>query len=203
MDQQTAPINVRQKQKAETRDRVLSAARKLFEAHGYTAVTVRMISDEAEVAVGSVFTAFESKDDLLVEIVCQDYEQLACEFARLLAEKAGAPLPERIVAALEPAIAYDITHKDKLREVMANGWTRSHAQEARTRAALAPLRRVLREAIIAAQADGQIAAVTDPGILTDMTLNLYTASIRPVVFDGWDAAQVAAAYLAQLKLVLR
>jgi TetR/AcrR family transcriptional regulator, cholesterol catabolism regulator len=203
MDQQTAPIRMRQKQKAETRDRVLASARKLFEAQGYSAVTVRMIADDAGVAVGSVFTAFESKDDLLIEIICEDFSALRVKFAARFAAEANQPLPERIVAALEPALAYDLAHLNKLREVMANSWTRTREQELRTRAAIQPLILTVRDAIVAAKEAGEIQAATDPRLLADMAIQMYLTNIRNAAFDGWDAPKVAATHLAQLRHILR
>lgn len=203
MDQPTQPGGLRQKQKAETRERVLSAARKLFEAQGYSAVTVRMISDEAGVAVGSVFTAFESKDDLLVEIICEDFETLTPLVLARLSLSAAQPLPERIVSALEPAFAYDLAHIGKLRETMANSWTRTPAQEARTRASIAPVILAFRDAISEAKKQGKVWAEADPAVLADVIAHLYYTNYRRVVFDGWGLAEVTAALLAQLKQLLR
>jgi AcrR family transcriptional regulator len=49
-------LSVRKSQKEATRQRVLDAARDLFETQGYEETTVREIARRAEVAVGSVFT---------------------------------------------------------------------------------------------------------------------------------------------------
>jgi TetR/AcrR family transcriptional regulator, cholesterol catabolism regulator len=203
MDQQTGSIGTRQKQKAETRQRVLAAARKLFEAQGYTAVTVRMISEEAGVAVGSVFTAFDSKDDVLVAIVCEDLDTFAAIFVQRMKQTAHLPLAARIAAAFEPAIAYDVAHLNKLREAMASSWTRSLDQELLTRAAMSPIIVTLREAIKAAQAAGQVGQAADPAVLAEMILPLYGAALRRVAFDDWDAKTVAARFQTQLEHVLR
>jgi TetR/AcrR family transcriptional regulator, cholesterol catabolism regulator len=203
MDQMVNNLTIRQKQKAETRGRVLAAARKLFELRGYTAVTVRMISDEADVAVGSVFTAFDSKDDLLIAIICEDLSNYVSVFIGIMQEKAALPLADRIAAAFEPAIAYDVAHTSKLREAMANSWTRTLEQEKQTRRALAPLVRCLRDEIGAAAKAGQLSADVDAALLSEAVIHLYRGTIRCAPFDNWTVEQVAKALQAQLRQLLR
>jgi AcrR family transcriptional regulator len=203
MDRLVGSLTIRQKQKAETRDRILAAARRLFEQRGYTAVTVRMISEEANVAVGSVFTAFESKDDLLISIICEDLDNYVPVFTRLMHEKAALPLAERVAAAFEPAIAYDVAHASKLREAMANSWTRTPAQEKQTRRSLAPIVQGLRTAIEAAAKAGQVNADMDAALLSETVIHLYNGAVRRAPFDNWSADKITDMLRAQLQLVLR
>src|SRR5437660_1276474 len=60
---------LRQSQKAATRERVLAAARELFASHGYEGATVREIANLAGVSVGSVFTNFASKGEILSQVM--------------------------------------------------------------------------------------------------------------------------------------
>lgn len=53
---------------AETRDRVLAAARKLFAQHGYLNTSTQEIAAEAGVAEGSIFYHFGSKKNLLAAL---------------------------------------------------------------------------------------------------------------------------------------
>jgi AcrR family transcriptional regulator len=55
----------RREQAAETRTRILDAARRLFEAQGYAATSMNAIAAEAGVALKTVYVAFESKGRLL------------------------------------------------------------------------------------------------------------------------------------------
>jgi AcrR family transcriptional regulator len=55
----------RREQAAETRERILDAARRLFEANGYAATSMNAIAAEAGVALKTVYVAFESKSGLL------------------------------------------------------------------------------------------------------------------------------------------
>src|ERR687894_2536307 len=59
----------RQNQARETRDRVLTVARRLFVEHGYAATSVARIAAEAGVSAPTVFAGFRSKVNLLKEAV--------------------------------------------------------------------------------------------------------------------------------------
>ena len=59
----------RQHQARETRDRVLTVARRLFVEHGYAATSVARIAAEAGVSAPTVFAGFRSKVNLLKEAV--------------------------------------------------------------------------------------------------------------------------------------
>lgn len=55
------PLNRRQQAKARTRQKVLDAARFLFERGGYEKATIREIAKEAGMSTGAVFANFEDK----------------------------------------------------------------------------------------------------------------------------------------------
>lgn len=56
--------NKRQLQKAATRDKVVLAARVLFQAHGYAGTNLREIAKAAGVSTGAIFGNFADKDEL-------------------------------------------------------------------------------------------------------------------------------------------
>jgi AcrR family transcriptional regulator len=58
-------VTHRQRQAQETRNRVVDAARRLFDARGYAATTIQAIAEEAKVAVPTVYGAFGSKRGIL------------------------------------------------------------------------------------------------------------------------------------------
>ena len=74
-------LGQREEQKRRTRARILDAARKLFDDPGYDLTTIRMIATDAGVAVGSVFTTFESKEDVLLAITGEIFDHVAHDLA--------------------------------------------------------------------------------------------------------------------------
>jgi AcrR family transcriptional regulator len=55
----------RERKKRETREKIFNAAIKLFKQHGFEATTIDMISEEADVARGTIFLHFTSKEAIL------------------------------------------------------------------------------------------------------------------------------------------
>jgi AcrR family transcriptional regulator len=82
-------LGVRQAQKQETRSRVLAAARDLFNEVGYEDATIRLVAQRAGVSVGSVFTTFSSKADILSQVMLERVDALTTEVEALLADKRG------------------------------------------------------------------------------------------------------------------
>src|SRR5258708_14843463 len=60
---------VRQRQAEETRQRILEAARSLFESQGYAATTLEAIAELAEVSPKTIAAVFGSKRALLAEVI--------------------------------------------------------------------------------------------------------------------------------------
>jgi AcrR family transcriptional regulator len=87
-------LGVRQAQKQETRCRVLSAARDLFNEVGYDGATIRLVAQRAGVSVGSVFTTFSSKADILSQVMLERVEALTVEVEGLMAGVDG-PVRDR------------------------------------------------------------------------------------------------------------
>lgn len=87
---QEAAAGARRSQKEATRQRVLDAARELFDTHGYQGTTVRSIAQTAGVAVGSVFTTFASKGEILSEVMQQRLAPMYAELDRMAPHLRGA-----------------------------------------------------------------------------------------------------------------
>ncbi|MBI1406358.1 MAG: TetR family transcriptional regulator [Caulobacter sp.] len=97
-------MGVRDDQKAATRAKVLSAARDLFHEIGYDETTIRAIADRAGVSVGSVFTTFSSKADVLSQVMADRVGPLQEELTRILPYLRGST-SDRICSIF--AIHYD------------------------------------------------------------------------------------------------
>lgn len=69
MPDQPSPERPRRRQPAETRRRILDAARRLFLNQGYAATTMAGIANAAGVAVQTVYFTFHTKGELLMHLV--------------------------------------------------------------------------------------------------------------------------------------
>ncbi len=95
---------VRETQKQGTRRKVLEAARDLFNEIGYDETTIRAIAERAGVSVGSVFTTFASKADVLSQVMDDRVEALYAELERVARHLRGSTR-DRIASLF--AIHYD------------------------------------------------------------------------------------------------
>jgi len=77
-------VGVRDDQKQATREKVLEAARDLFNETGYEETTIRAIAERAGVSVGSVFTTFASKAEVLSHVMDKRLADLYAEFDRVV-----------------------------------------------------------------------------------------------------------------------
>ena len=92
-------MGVREQQKQATRARVMDAARDLFDHVGYEETTIRAIAEKAGVSVGSVFTTFSSKADILSQVIAERTAALTTELERV------APATLDIELAIETLVA--------------------------------------------------------------------------------------------------
>ena len=76
--------------KQATRERVLEAARDLFDEVGYEDAAIREIARRAGVSIGSVFTTFGGKADLLAAVMNDRLESLCGELDRLIPHLRGS-----------------------------------------------------------------------------------------------------------------
>lgn len=67
----------REREKLETRDRILDAARELFVRDGYEAVTMRKIAEQIEYSPTAIYHHFADKTALMIELCTLDFRVLA------------------------------------------------------------------------------------------------------------------------------
>jgi AcrR family transcriptional regulator len=190
----------RDEQKQRTRDRILAAARKLFASPGYEETTIRMIASEASVAPGSVFTTFESKEDVLLAIATEKYDELADHLAACLS-KANGPARARLKLAFEAAYAFEQGRIALLMKQLGASWTWSHDMEQRSQERLARpfgfVSLLLREA----EANGEIRPGLDIPLIADVLLGIYLRNYRHAWFRRLEPAATAALAARQIDLV--
>ncbi len=69
-----------------TRQRILSAALRVFRQRGFDAATMREVAAEADVAVGAAYYYFDSKDAIVMAFYQQAQDEMAPELDGLLAK---------------------------------------------------------------------------------------------------------------------
>ena len=66
----------REREKSETRDRILDAARELFVREGYEGVSMRRLAEKIEYSPTAIYVYFADKNELFHELCRQDFARL-------------------------------------------------------------------------------------------------------------------------------
>ncbi len=90
----------RERERQETRERILDAARELFVRDGYEAVTMRKIADAIEYSPTAIYLHFPDQETLMRELCASDFLSLAKAFQRIAKE------PDPIARLLKVGHAY-------------------------------------------------------------------------------------------------
>ncbi len=102
----------RQRQAAQTRADIVTAARHLFAERGYPATTIEAIAGEAEVSEATVYTVFGSKRGILSALQRVMHDEIDYdEQIRELDAAAGNP-PEQIAAGVRISVSFPARHAD-------------------------------------------------------------------------------------------
>jgi AcrR family transcriptional regulator len=75
-------IERRAREREDTREKILHAARELFSTQGYEAVTMRAVADAIEYTPTAIYHHFENKQALVTELCHTDFESLARHFLK-------------------------------------------------------------------------------------------------------------------------
>jgi AcrR family transcriptional regulator len=96
------PVGLREQHKRRTREAIGAAAMSLFFQHGYDAVTMADVAQQAGVSVATVFNYFSNKEDLFFDEV----EPLQ---AALVQAVQAWPAGESVLQALQGQVVYQLT----------------------------------------------------------------------------------------------
>lgn len=73
----------RERERDQTRTKIMDAARELFAAQGYDAVSMRRIAEAIEYSPTAIYVHFKDKEDLICQLVREDFGRLAGAFQEL------------------------------------------------------------------------------------------------------------------------
>ena len=184
-------MSLRKSQKEATRQRVLDAARELFEAKGFEAATVREIAKLADVSVGSVFTTFASKGDILSQVMADRLDALYAELDRLAPHLRGST-PDRLRSIFAIHYAFE-TRRTRLflaHIAAAYNWTlgptsRPYGRNPRLRA-------VVRECLSDGIVRGDVDPAADLDLVVDTLMASYAWTYRLAAWENADAEAMSA-----------
>jgi AcrR family transcriptional regulator len=183
-----AQAGSRQSQKAATRERVLDAARELFSSVGYQAATVRQIAQLAGVSVGSVFTTFASKGEILSQVMAERLEALYAELDQAIPKLQGSTA-DRLRSLFAVGIRFECANVQLFLAHVAAAFDWTLSPNARPFGRTPRLRGLIKDCLAHGVAVGEIDASADLEALLDLLLGAYAWTFR---LAAWDNADVEA-----------
>ena len=105
-------IERRERERLETRQRIMDAARDLFAREGYDAVSMRRIAEAIEYSPTAIYVHFRDKQDLMFQICRADFENLARGMADL--QQVKDPI-ERVKRMGHAYIRFGVAHPNHYR----------------------------------------------------------------------------------------
>jgi len=179
--------NRREHRRSNTRQRILDAARKVFFELGFDACTVRDIIRASELAAGTFYNYFSTKEEVLRELVGEEIGGLS---ERVQESRRRANGPHAFVAGAFREVFAAVVAKPEIYRIMLRNESAVRDLFANSAAtdSIGALRNDLRQAI-------------DHGILPDMNTDWLAESLfgtayalgRRLLEDSADAAQAEAA----------
>ncbi|HEX2818480.1 MAG TPA: TetR/AcrR family transcriptional regulator [Phenylobacterium sp.] len=195
------PSGVRQTQKEATRNRVIAAARELFDTQGYHGTTIREIASLAGVSVGSVFTTFSSKDDVLSQVMQDRLDGLYAELDRVMPHLRGDTL-DRLRTMFAIHFAFEVRHTRLFLAHIAAAYDWTLAPAARPMGKNTRLIGIMCDVLTKGVTDGDV----DPGIdyqdTCDLLMAAYAWVYRLAAWDDADATAMTAVMDRQLALIV-
>ena len=190
-------MGVREQQKQATRGKVLDAARDLFDHIGYEETTIRAIAEKAEVSVGSVFTTFTSKAEILGQVMAERIEMLAADLERVVPHLRGTAC-DRMASLLGIHYQFQMQRPKLFLAYLAESYSTSRARGFTPIGSNLALRKPIQDILRGGVERGEIDPGADMDLATETVAALYGFNYLRVA-DGADVAAMTAAADRQLK----
>ena len=128
------PVGRRERNKRDKLERIIAAARELFDTFGIDAVTTQQIANKADIGTGTLFLYAKSKSELLLLVQNSSYVD-ALEQGKAAAEKTSGVL-DAVIAIVRPIVECNRINVENgrtyLRELVFGDPEEPHHREALT-----------------------------------------------------------------------
>jgi AcrR family transcriptional regulator len=196
-----AAVGVRQAQKEATRARVLDAARELFDTQGYQGTTIREIASHAGVSVGSVFTCYASKGEILSAVMDGRLEGLYAELDRVVPHLRGS-VADRLRSVYGIFFSVEARRSKLFLSHIAAAFDWTLPPTARPYGRNRRLSGMLHEILEAGIAEGELRADLDVDEVVTLLMAAYAWTYRLVVSENADAKAMTEAMDRQVGLIV-
>jgi TetR/AcrR family transcriptional regulator, cholesterol catabolism regulator len=197
-----APPKPRQTQKRATRNRVIEAARELFDTQGYQGTTIRDIATHAGVSVGSVFTTFASKYDILSQVMQGRLDGLYAELDRVMPHLRGSTL-DRLRTMFAIHFAFEVRHKRLFLAYISATYDWTLPPSSTPMGRNPRLQDIICECLAKGVDEGDIDPGINPQEIVDLLMAAYVWIYRLAAWHDADASAMTEVMDRQLGLIAK
>ena len=183
--------------KQATRERVLAAARDLFEEVGYDETTIRQIAARAEVSVGSVFTTFDGKAEILSQVMEDRLSGLYAELELIIPHLRG-PTVDRLRSIMAVHYGFETRRLRLFVAYVSASFIWSPGEGVVPLGRNARLKAMLIETLHGGVARGDVRGDIDVDTFVDILLAAYVWNYRHAPQGGADTTSLIAMMDAQI-----
>lgn len=194
------PLTSRQTQKEATRRRVMDAARELFDSQGYQGTTIREIARSAGVSVGSVFTTFASKYDVLSQVMQDRLDGLYAELDRVMPHLRGSTL-DRLRTMFAIHFAFEVRHKRLFLAYISATYDWTLPASAMPMGRNRRLMDIIAECLAKGVAEGDVDPAVEQQEIIDLLMGAYVWVYRLAAWHDADAQTMTEVMDRQIGLI--
>ena len=179
---------------------MLEAARDLFEETGYDEATIRAIAQRAGVSVGSVFTTFRSKADVLNAVMEERLAELYVELDRLIPHLRGSAA-DRCRSMFAVHYAFEMRRVRLFLAFIAASYAWRVDTQAAPFGQNPKLRGIVRACLEDGAARGELRGDIDFDMAVDLLLAVYSWNYRKAATGNVEAEQLTALMDRQIGVI--
>jgi AcrR family transcriptional regulator len=193
-------LGIRQTQKQATRERVLAAARDLFQEIGYEETTIRKVAERAEVSVGSVFTTFSGKAEILSQVMEDRLDSLYAELEQVIPHLRG-PTVDRLRSIMAVHYGFETRRVRLFVAFVGASYMWAPGQGVIPLGSNVRLRAMLSDALIEGMQRGDVRQGVDVETFVDTLLAAYIWNYRLASHEAADVQSMTSQMDRQIGLL--
>ncbi len=167
----TGTARLRERNKQEKRDRILTAARDLFGSQGFDATTMQQVASAARVAAGTLYLYARTKQDLLVMVFVEELGAVVDDSFATLPEDAG-PL-DALLHLYGAVVAHHAANLSLSRPFAKELMFVDNEHRPQMQTFMTAWRARIAEVLARAQRRGELSPATDTRLLAATSFGLF------------------------------
>lgn len=180
---------------------MLAAARELFAGQGYEAATIRQIAQLAGVSVGSVFTTFASKGQILSEVMQARLDALYAELDGVIPHLSGSTA-DRLRSMFAIHFAFENRHVQLFLAHIASAYDWTLNAGALPFGRNLQLQSLVRDCLGQGMAEGDVDPAIDIQGVVDLLMAAYAWTYRLAAWEQASAEAMTAVMDRQIGLIV-